>query len=302
MKATVPTALAGERLDRVVAMLANTSRAEAANLVDGGSVTVSGRVVTVRSRRLNAGEVVEFDRPESDRAALTGDPGVPVSVVYENRDLIVVDKPAGIVVHPGAGQAHGTLVEGLLARYPELDSVGDPERPGIVHRLDKGTSGLLLVARSERAYERLVAMLSAHEIERSYRALVWGTVEAATGMVDAPLGRSVRYRTRMTVTMRGRPALTRYDVHRRFQHPVPATELVCTPVTGRTHQIRVHLASIGHPVVGDDRYGGARPGLQLGRPWLHAESLALKHPVTGEPLSFESPLPDELTAILNRLS
>ena len=302
MKATVPAALAGERLDRVVAMLANTSRAEAANLVDGGSVTVSGRVVTVRSRRLNAGEVVEFDRPESDRAALTGDPGVPVSVVYENRDLIVVDKPAGIVVHPGAGQAHGTLVEGLLARYPELDSVGDPERPGIVHRLDKGTSGLLLVARSERAYERLVAMLSAHEIERSYRALVWGTVEAATGMVDAPLGRSVRYRTRMTVTMRGRPALTRYDVHRRFQHPVPATELVCTPVTGRTHQIRVHLASIGHPVVGDDRYGGARPGLQLGRPWLHAESLALKHPVTGEPLSFESPLPDELTAILNRLS
>lgn len=303
MKQDVPAALAGERLDRVVAMMTGVSRSEASHLVTGGSVEVDGSIVTTRSHRVAEGSVVDVDLPApSLDTGLVPDPGVVVPVVYEDDDLLVVDKPAGLVVHPGAGQPAGTLVHGLLARYPDLEGVGQADRPGIVHRLDKGTSGLLLVARSPRAYEALVGMLSAREVERRYWTLVWGEVEAPSGEIDAPVGRSLRHRTRMAVTMRGRPALTRYTVRRHFHRPVTATELVCTLGSGRTHQIRVHLASIGHPVVGDGRYGGARPALPVPRPALHAEHLALAHPVTGEPLAFDSPLPADLRALLDQLS
>jgi 23S rRNA pseudouridine1911/1915/1917 synthase len=305
VKETVPPALAGERLDRVVAMLAGISRARAGDLVDSGEVTVDGRCETHRSRRVDAGAVVEFRLPEAGDAAPVGDSDVPLAVVYEDTDIVVVDKPAGMVVHPGAGQADGTLVHGLLARYPEIASVGDPQRPGIVHRLDKGTSGLLLIARSPQAYNGLVSMLASHEIERRYRALVWGRMEVPSGAIDAPIGRSAQDRTRMAVTARGRPALTRYHVRNRFENPVVVTELECAPVTGRTHQIRVHLASIGHPIVGDARYGGSqarrRSGLDVHRPWLHAEYVALEHPVTRQRLSFESPLPQDLVAVLDQL-
>ena len=224
-----------------------------------------------------------------------------VAVVYEDADLVVVDKPAGLVVHPGAGREGGTLVNGLLARYPEIAGVGQPDRPGIVHRLDKGTSGLLLVARSPRAYDALVAMLSARTVDRRYRALVWGIPESPTGLVDAPVGRSSRDRTRMAVTVAGRDARTRYEVVRSYHEPVEVTELDCKLETGRTHQIRVHLRSIGHPVVGDARYGGDRQSLPVGRPFLHACRLGLDHPVTGEPLTFTSPLPGDLAAVLARL-
>ena len=223
-------------------------------------------------------------------------------VVYEDADLVVVDKPAGLVVHPGAGQPTGTLVHGLLARYPEIRTVGQANRPGIVHRLDKGTSGLLLVARSQPAYEALVAMLSARRVDRRYRALVWGEPDAPTGLVDAPIGRSTRDRTRMAVTVRGREARTGYEVVRAYHEPVDVTELRLRLETGRTHQIRVHLTAIGHPVVGDARYGGARQSLPLDRPFLHAEAVALDHPVTGAPLAFTSPLPADLAAVLAGLA
>jgi 23S rRNA pseudouridine1911/1915/1917 synthase len=223
-------------------------------------------------------------------------------VVYEDADLVVVDKPAGLVVHPGAGQPSGTLVNGLVARYPEMLAVGEPDRPGIVQRLDKGTSGLLLVARSPAAYDALVAMLAARVVDRRYRALAWGTLDAATGLVDAPIARSSRDRTRMAVSVRGKEARTRYEVVRAYHEPVTVTELRCRLETGRTHQIRVHLASIGHPVVGDTRYGGARQSLPVPRPFLHAEHLALAHPVTGEPLVFDSPLPADLAGVLASLS
>jgi 23S rRNA pseudouridine1911/1915/1917 synthase len=206
------------------------------------------------------------------------------------------------VVHPGAGQPAGTLVHGLLARYPEIRTVGQADRPGIVHRLDKGTSGLLLVARSQPAYEALVAMLSARRVDRRYRALVWGEPDAPTGLVDAPIGRSTRDRTRMAVTVRGREARTGYEVVRAYHEPVDVTELRLRLETGRTHQIRVHLAAIGHPVVGDARYGGARQSLPLDRPFLHAEAVALDHPVTGAPLAFTSPLPGDLAAVLAGLA
>jgi 23S rRNA pseudouridine1911/1915/1917 synthase len=231
-----------------------------------------------------------------------GDPAVEVPVVYEDPHLVVVDKPAGLVVHPGAGRDTGTLVNGLLARYPEMAGVGQPDRPGVVHRLDKGTSGLLVVARSSEAYDVLVARLAARDVERRYWTLVWGRVEVPTGEIDAPVGRAARDRTRMAVTLQGRPALTRYDVQRRFVRPVEVTELACRLATGRTHQIRVHLASIGHPVVGDARYGGARASLPAPRPALHAQHLAFAHPITGEALSFDSPLPADLRALLAQLT
>jgi 23S rRNA pseudouridine1911/1915/1917 synthase len=303
VREVVPRALDGQRLDRVVALVAGCSRAEAAALVDAGAVAVGGRAVTTRSHRVVEGDVLDVDvppAPADDGPA--PDPAVAVPVVYEDADLVVVDKPAGLVVHPGAGQPAGTLVHGLLARYPEIRTVGQADRPGIVHRLDKGTSGLLLVARSQPAYEALVAMLSARRVDRRYRALVWGEPDAPTGLVDAPIGRSTRDRTRMAVTVRGREARTGYEVVRAYHEPVDVTELRLKLETGRTHQIRVHLAAIGHPVVGDARYGGARQSLPLDRPFLHAEAVALDHPVTRAPLAFTSPLPADLAAVLAGLA
>jgi 23S rRNA pseudouridine1911/1915/1917 synthase len=302
MHGVVPRALDGQRLDRVVALVAGVSRAQAAALVDEGAVAVGGRPVTSRSHRVAEGDELDLDVPEApDRLDLGPDPTVAVPVVYQDDHLVVVDKPAGLVVHPGAGQASGTLVNGLLARFPEMVSVGQPDRPGIVHRLDKGTSGLMVVARSAEAYDALVAMLSARRVDRRYRTLVWGTPSSTTGLIDAPIGRSGRDRTRMAVTVAGREARTRYEVVRGYQRPVEVSELRCRLETGRTHQIRVHLTSIGHPVVGDARYGGERQSLPMDRPFLHAEELGLDHPVTGDTLWFASALPAELSAVLASL-
>ncbi len=301
MDETVPAALAGERLDRFVAMVTAISRAEAADLVTGGRVRIDGTVVTTRSRRLDPGQRVEADVDEllaGRGAGLEPEADVEVHVVYEDDDVVVVDKPPGLVVHPGAGNPTGTLVQGLLARYPEIAAVGDPSRPGIVHRLDKGTSGLLVVARTPAAYTALVRMLAAHEVDRRYLALVWGELETLSGMVDAPVGRSAREPTRMTVSTRGKEARTRYEVIATYRDPVVVSLLECRLETGRTHQIRVHLSAIDHPVVGDARYGGARPSLPAPRPWLHAAGLRFTHPTTGAELSFDSPVPAELEAVL----
>lgn len=301
---TIPEALAGERVDRVVSMLVSCSRAEAALLIESGQVLVAGVPAPSRSAKLRAGDEVVIEVP--DRAAgslLVPDPGIAFEVVHADEHLLVIDKPAGLIVHPGAGQPTGTLVHGLLARYPEIRGVGvDPVRPGIVHRLDKGTSGLLLVARTQAAYEALVAMLSSRSVHRRYRTLVWGHVAAAAGLIDAPIGRSTREAMRMAVAVRGKEARTRYEVLATYDEPVEVTELACTLETGRTHQIRVHLLSIGHAVVGDLRYHGARQSLPMRRPFLHAEALELDHPVTGEPLRFESALPDDLVEVLAQLS
>jgi len=201
------------------------------------------------------------------------------------------------VVHPGAGHPDGTLVNGLLARYPELAGVGDAARPGIVHRLDRDTSGLLAVARTPRAYDDLVHQLAARTVERRYVALVWGRLASPRGVIDAPIGRSESRRTRMAVRETGKPARTEYDVRTVYERPLVSL-LDLKLETGRTHQIRVHLNAIGHPVVGDATYGGARDSLPLARPFLHAASLAFDHPVTGERLQFDDPLPAELQAVL----
>lgn len=298
---TVPALLDGVRVDRAVALLADVSRAQAAGLVSAGRVRVDGRVVAARSQVLRSGSTLEVDEVP-DVPVLEAEPGVAFEVVHEDDQLVVVDKPAGLVVHPGAGHRGGTLVSGLLARYPELASVGDPSRPGIVHRLDRGTSGLLVVARTEAAYRSLVAQLSARTVSRRYLALVAGTVGEERGVVEAPVGRSSRAPTRMAVSSGGRPARTRYRVLRRYQEPLASSLLAVALDTGRTHQIRVHLAAIGHPVVGDDRYGPrGRVGgalLPAGRLFLHAAELALDHPATGIRTCWRSPLPADLSRLL----
>jgi 23S rRNA pseudouridine1911/1915/1917 synthase len=295
----VPDALAGERVDRAVALLTGWTRRDVQDLVQAGSVLVDGRSVA-KSRRLVAGEVVELLGEPEVEGMPVGDPGIEVIVRHADDDVIVVAKPAGLVVHPGAGHPDGTLVNGLLARFPEIAGVGDPSRPGIVHRLDRDTSGLMLVARTARAYDALVGMLSAHDVERRYDALVWGVPEAARGVIDAPIGRSVRRPTKMAVREGGRVARTTFEVVATYVEP-GVSRLSCTLETGRTHQIRVHLQAIGNPVVGDPVYGGRRDALVLDRPFLHAGGLAFVHPITHEPMSFAEPLAAELVAVLDDL-
>jgi 23S rRNA pseudouridine1911/1915/1917 synthase len=294
----VPAALAGERVDRAVALLTGWSRADVQALLERDAVLVGGRPVA-KSRRLAAGDVVDVvDTPAS--VELPAAEALDLTIVYADDDVVVVDKPADLVVHPGAGHHTGTLVNGLLARYPEMAAVGDPARPGIVHRLDRDTSGLLVAARTARAYDALVSQLRARTVERAYVALVWGMLDAKRGVVDAPIGRSEARRTRMAVRDEGREARTRYEVQEEFASPV-CSLLACHLETGRTHQIRVHLAAIKHPVVGDATYGGARDSVPLRRPFLHAAELSFRHPATGERVSFASALPAELAEVLERL-
>jgi 23S rRNA pseudouridine1911/1915/1917 synthase len=305
LTATVPAALDGQRLDRVVAMVAEVSRREAAELVRAGAVRVGGVAVVDVAHRLAEGDDLAVEPRDAPDATLAPDPDVPLVLVHVDDDVLVVDKPAGIVVHPGSGQERGTLVQGLLARFPELAAVGahagDPRRPGIVHRLDKGTSGLMAVARTPEAYDVLVGALARREVRREYRALVWGVPEPRRGVVDAPIGRSARHPTRMAVSADGRPARTRYEVLEEHAEPTPTALLSCRLETGRTHQIRVHLAAVGHPVVGDDTYRGARAVLDVARPFLHAHRLAFAHPRTGAPVDVTSPLPADLVGVLARL-
>lgn len=294
---TIPSVLAGERLDRVVAMLTELPRSEVTALVAEGRVSVNGRAVTTKSRRLSEGEVLAVDLPEKGSGELVAEPDVEVAIVHADEHVVVVDKPPGLVVHPGAGHPTGTLVQGLLARFPDLAAVGDdPSRPGVVHRLDAGTSGLLVVARTPEAYRSLVEQLQARTVERRYLALVAGHMEAPAGVVDAPIGRSETDPTRMAVRADGRDARTRYEVEQRFDEPAACTLVACRLETGRTHQIRVHLAAIGHPVVGDPRYGSSG-GLRSPRPFLHAFHLAFDHPGTGERVSWTSPLPPDLESV-----
>jgi len=299
----LPEALAGERLDRVVAMLCDLPRSVAAELVDAGAVRVDGRVRTRRADRIEEGQVVALLVPDADDApGVVADASVDVVVVHEDPHVVVVDKPAGLVVHPGSGNPTGTLVHGLLARYPEVAGVGESFRPGIVHRLDRDTSGLLVVARTAEAHAGLTDALRDRTVTRRYRTLVWGHVTEPRGQVDAPIGRSTRDPTRMAVVVGGREARTGYEVVARHAEPVAVTELVCHLETGRTHQIRVHLQAIGHPVVGDARYGGARQTLPAPRQVLHAEHLAFAHPVTGARVEADSPLPADLVEVFARLA
>ncbi len=296
----IPPTLDGERLDRVICLIWDLARSEATQLIASGAVRLGGQPIAVRARRVVAGQELEVDLPAARAAvALAGEVGGDdLALVYVDDDVIVIDKPAGLVVHPGAGRSTGTLVQALLGRFPDMAATGDPDRPGIVHRLDKGTSGILVVARSPAAYGSLAAQLAARTVDRRYLALAVGCIETDAGVVDAPVGRRSTDRTRMAVVAGGRPARTHYRVLSRFTEPAEATLVECKLETGRTHQVRVHLTAIGHPVVGDARYGGARLAVPVARPFLHAAQLAFDHPTTGERRQFSSPLPADLEAVL----
>jgi 23S rRNA pseudouridine1911/1915/1917 synthase len=294
----VPAALEGERVDRAVAILADLSRSAVATLIGDGAVRLDGIPARSASMRVSEGQQLEVALPDPVDPRPGPDAAVEFSVRHEDDDVVVIDKPAGLVVHPGAGHADATLVHGLVHRFPEIADVGEAHRPGIVHRLDRGTSGLLVVARTAAAYDELVRQMSNHEPERVYQALTWGHIESDRGTIDAPIGRSPRHPTRMAVSDQGRRAVTHYEVNQRFDVPRDTTLVTCRLETGRTHQIRVHLRAIGHPVVGDRDYDGGRPGLDPGRPFLHAGRLRFVHPTTGEPVTVEAPLPADLVECL----
>lgn len=303
LRETIPASLHGQRLDRVVSLVADISRAATASLLESGGVTVDGVAMMTGKGKVKEGQVVEIDPRKLPTPQLpAADNSVPVDVVYADDDVIVVNKQAGIIVHPGAGNPDSTLVNGLLAHFPEIADVGEAMRPGIVHRLDAGTTGLMMVARSARAYEALVGLLSQREITRMYAAIVWGHLERSTGIIDAPIGRDHRDPTKMAVVVDGKHARTHYAVRQVFDVPQPCSLVECSLETGRTHQIRVHLASIGHAVVGDAVYGGARSVLSAPRPMLHACALNFTHPFTGEELAFSAPTPQDFLEVLARCS
>jgi 23S rRNA pseudouridine1911/1915/1917 synthase len=293
---------AGRRLDEVVATLAGTSRAQAARWAEEGRVAVDGRP-RPKAHRLRGGERLTWTPPEAPPPGGPVAEDRPLAVRYEDDRLLVVAKPAGLVVHPGPGHPTGTLVNALLGRPQTSLSAGGgaADRPGIVHRLDKDTSGLLLVAKDDATHLALARDLAAHRVERRYLALVQGRLPADTGTVDAPVGRHPRDRRRMAVVPGGRRAVTHWRVLETF----PAVQLAeATLETGRTHQVRVHLASLRHPLVGDRTYG-ADPTLaaRLGvpRPFLHAWRLAFTHPSDGHRVDLTEPLPSDLQAVLDRL-
>jgi 23S rRNA pseudouridine1911/1915/1917 synthase len=310
----VPPLHTGERLDRFLALIqTDLSRSRLQALIRDGRVEVNGRPARASTRVQSADRVVV--RLPAPEPSLMVPEARPLRIVFEDEWLLVLDKPPGMVVHPGAGVREGTLVHALLHHVPGIEAVGGAGRPGIVHRLDKDTSGLMVVAKTERAYRALVAAIAAREVRRAYVALAWGVPSSGAGRIEAPIGRDPRHRKRMAVVRSGgRPAVTHW---RRAESFGAVSLLELRLETGRTHQIRVHLAHLGHPVVGDAVYGGGpKKQLRLGplqrslpdalferlhRQALHAAGLAFSHPVTGEALSFESPLPDDMAGALEAL-
>ena len=294
----VNDSLEGERLDRLISFIGNISRSEASTLIRGNGVFVNGETVTRPSFKVAVGNQIKFSTRESEiNQEIEADSTIDFTVIHTDPDFFVLDKPAGLVVHPGAGNLSGTLVNGLLSMSPQIREVGERTRPGIVHRLDKGTSGLLLVANTDHAYQFFVDQLSKHKVKRIYQALVWGIPEGPEGIVDAPIGRSSKNRKKMAIVANGKTAKTIYVMNKSW-NTSKVSLLEVELETGRTHQIRVHLSSIGNPVVGDEIYGGNRKNFTLRRQFLHAQKLRFEHPRDGSVCEFESPLPKELKDVL----
>jgi 23S rRNA pseudouridine1911/1915/1917 synthase len=296
IRKTIPPDCAGLRLDQALARLfPDYSRSRLQAWVKSGNLKVAG--IPESKNKVWGGEAVVLSAPAADADLSPLAQELPLTIVHEDEEILVIDKPAGLVVHPGAGNPDRTLMNALLAHAPALASV---PRAGIVHRLDKDTSGLIVVAKTLTAQTSLVRQLQARTMGRTYTALAWGSVRSAKGVIDAPIGRDARSRTRMAVTDRGKPARTWYEVLERLQ---VATLLACKLESGRTHQIRVHLQSIGHPVVGDPVYRRGAKSLPLGafkRQALHAARLELLHPRTGRTRGWESALPQDFVALIRQ--
>ena len=300
-----PVSESGERLDVFLTrQMPDWSRSQIQRLIRSGFVKVGERPARKGGEAVEAGEVISVRAEREELRAAPED--LPLRIVYEDEDLLVVDKPAGMAVHVGAGLHSGTLVNALLHHVRALSSVGGEFRPGIVHRLDKMTSGLVLVAKTDEVHRRLAEQFKARAVHKTYVALVHGRVQGAEGKIARPVGRDPARRVRMKAGgLHPREAVTRYRVVRRFEG---FTLLEVHPETGRTHQIRVHLAALGHPIVGDTTYGapgrlrmGGREEATLGRTFLHAVGLELEHPRSGQNVRFETPLPAELASLLDSL-
>ncbi len=285
----------GRRLDAfLVSHLPAHSRSQLKGLIESGFITVDGALAKP-ALRVRRGQRIEITIPPPPPAEIVPE-ALPLDVIFEDDQLLVVNKPPGLVVHPGAGRPGGTLANAVLARVPQMAGVGGALRPGIVHRLDKDTSGLLMVAKTPGAFRALQSQVAARTVSRAYVALIDGVLARDEGTVDAPIGRHPHHRTRMAVVRRGRAAVTRYRVRERFAHH---TLVEVQLVTGRTHQIRVHFAHLGYPVAGDSVYGQA-DDLGIGRQALHAFRLKFTHPTSGRTLEFEAPLPADLSAAIAR--
>ncbi|HHV93276.1 MAG TPA: RluA family pseudouridine synthase [Firmicutes bacterium] len=288
---------AGGRLDRYLTeKAAGPSRSYLSKLIDGGLVLVNGRQVKA-GYSIRAGDKIRVEIPPPQPLEVLPE-SIPLDILYEDQDIIVINKPPGMVVHPAAGNYQGTLVNALLAHCRDLSGIGGKLRPGIVHRLDKDTSGVLVAVKNDLAHKSLAAQLKERSVERWYLALAKGSFTADEGVIDAPIGRHPVRRKQMTVTENGRPARTWYYVRERFDG---YTLVECRLETGRTHQVRVHLAYIRHPLVGDQVYGGRQDHLGMTRQALHAYHLGFRHPRTGEFLSFSAPLPADMAEVLERL-
>ena len=294
----VPNSLEGVRVDRCLSMLLGLPRAAVTRLVVDGAVFLDGLVVDKPSIRVEAGQKLTAELPdEKSIVPESGGSSTKVDLIYFDEDIAGINKRAGQVVHPGSNNSSGTMAQSLLAMFPRIEGVGAPGRFGVVHRLDKGTSGLMLFGLSVRGFEALSKMIKEHEVQRTYLALVSGLVEFDEGVIDAPIARSIREPLKMAVSRSGRSAVTHYKVERRFDGPIPSTLLRLTLQTGRTHQIRVHLSAVGHPVIGDSSYKG-KAMENLKRPYLHSCQLEFLHPVTNVEMKFEANLPKDLDLIL----
>ena len=294
---TAATEHAGVRLDAFLSADGALTRSQAARLIAEGRVRVNGKPAA-KSARLSGGETVTVDVPQLRETALPPQ-DIPLDVVYEDDDVIVVNKPTGLVVHPAPGHPDGTLVNALLHHCGDsLSGIGGEKRPGIVHRIDRDTSGLIIAAKNDAAHLTLSAQLKDHSLSRTYECLVTGNMKQDSGTVDAPIGRSSADRKKMAVVPTGRRAVTHWEVVARYPG---VTHLRCRLETGRTHQIRVHMAYIGHPILGDTVYGAKKPVPGLTGQCLHATGLRFIHPRTGEPVELHCPLPPEFTAMLQKL-
>jgi 23S rRNA pseudouridine1911/1915/1917 synthase len=288
----------GKRLDQVIRdRLPDVSRTQGQRLIEAAQVTVDGRP-RKPAYRVAAGELVIVNLPPKEPQVAVRPQPIPLDIIYEDEHLLVVNKPAGMVVHPAPGHPDGTLVNALLAHCPLIAEAGRRERAGIVHRLDKDTSGVLVVAKHENTLQALHEQFRNRDVEKTYLALVRGRVQPPEGIIEVPIGRDPRDRQRMTALPEGKYARTRYSVVRPFRKH---TLLEAHPYTGRTHQVRVHLSWLGYPVVGDSRYGSRHSRVLEGRHFLHAHRLVFTHPATGEEMVFEAPLPAELDDVLRRL-
>ena len=302
----VPSDFDGQRLDRfLVSVLEGYSRSQVQKLIADGHVVATGRDARA-NLTMHDGDRVTVDLPEVQPSSVAGE-ALPLDILYQDSDIAVLNKPAGMVVHPGAGHASGTLVNALIHHIPDLSGIGGEARPGIVHRLDRGTSGVMVIAKNDAAHQELARQFHDREVEKEYVALVWGVVQAGR-RIDAAIGRDPVHRQKMSARARhAREAVTRIT---RARHLRGVTLCQVAIHTGRTHQIRVHLSGIGHPIVGDSTYGGLRrrvPGdlravQHLVRPFLHAERLAFNHPRDGRRMEFSAPLPADLSDVLDELT